>query len=184
MTICKRKSPLLSCQHTGHRVFALFDHCDIINIAVVLAERGRAGAKGKGVGGVVAVNIGPLSASPPPPSIPPCIPQVVNWQALVDMGTISQQDVDDILFTDCVDEAFNHITTRLAPNKLDDLNGHPSPSRCRPCPSNPPPPLGLPMWHFWYRGGGGVSITQPCTVPRVRMQSLNATHTAEGSHFK
>jgi uncharacterized protein (TIGR00730 family) len=55
--------------------------------------------------------------------------KVVNWQALVDMGTISQQDVDDILFTDCVDEAFNHITTRLAPNKLDDLNGHPSPSR-------------------------------------------------------
>lgn len=38
---------------------------------------------------------------------------VVNWQALADYGTISQFDVDRLLFTDSVDEAFEHITHKL-----------------------------------------------------------------------
>jgi len=37
----------------------------------------------------------------------------VNWQALADFGTISQKEVDDLLFTDSIDEAFHFITTRL-----------------------------------------------------------------------
>lgn len=44
--------------------------------------------------------------------------QVINWQAMVDLGTISQKDVDDLLFTDDVAEAYEFITSSLAPNKL------------------------------------------------------------------
>ena len=38
---------------------------------------------------------------------------IINWQALADFGTISQKEVDDLLFTDSVDEAFEFITNRL-----------------------------------------------------------------------
>jgi len=38
---------------------------------------------------------------------------IVNWQALAEFGVISQKEVDDLLFTDSVDEAFHFITTRL-----------------------------------------------------------------------
>eukprot|EP00668_Euglena_longa_P001943 GGOE01002267.1.p1 GENE.GGOE01002267.1~~GGOE01002267.1.p1 ORF type:complete len:359 (-),score=106.15 GGOE01002267.1:284-1336(-) len=44
--------------------------------------------------------------------------KVINWQAMVDLGTISQKDLDELLFTDDVDEAHDFITTSLAPNKL------------------------------------------------------------------
>eukprot|EP00667_Euglena_gracilis_P014096 EG_transcript_14579 len=44
--------------------------------------------------------------------------KVINWQAMVDLGTISQKDVDDLLFTDDVAEAYDFITSSLAPNKL------------------------------------------------------------------
>jgi hypothetical protein len=37
----------------------------------------------------------------------------VNWQFLVDYGTISQSDVDHLLFTDSVDEAYNCIVNYL-----------------------------------------------------------------------
>ncbi|KAG5482630.1 hypothetical protein CUR178_06666 [Leishmania enriettii] len=35
---------------------------------------------------------------------------VVNWQALADYGVISQEEIDDILFTDSAEEAIEHIT--------------------------------------------------------------------------
>ena len=38
---------------------------------------------------------------------------VINWDAFKRSGTIAASDVDDLLFTDCVDEAFDHITSRL-----------------------------------------------------------------------
>jgi len=38
---------------------------------------------------------------------------VVNWQALAEFGVISQKEVDDLLFTDSVGEAFHFITSRL-----------------------------------------------------------------------
>jgi len=38
---------------------------------------------------------------------------IINWQAIAEFGTISQKEVDDLLFTDCIDEAFTFITTRL-----------------------------------------------------------------------
>lgn len=38
---------------------------------------------------------------------------VINWQAMVDYGTISQEDVDELLFTDNVEEAFQYITKQL-----------------------------------------------------------------------
>jgi len=34
---------------------------------------------------------------------------VINWQAMVDYGTISQSDVDQLFFTDSVDRAYKHI---------------------------------------------------------------------------
>ena len=37
----------------------------------------------------------------------------VNWQSLSEFGVISQKEVDDLLFTDSVDEAFAFITGRL-----------------------------------------------------------------------
>lgn len=38
---------------------------------------------------------------------------VVNWQALAEFGTISQKEVDDLCFTDSIEEAFTFITNRL-----------------------------------------------------------------------
>lgn len=38
---------------------------------------------------------------------------VVNWQSLVSYGVIAQRDVDGLLFTDDVDEAFNFIVNAL-----------------------------------------------------------------------
>jgi len=38
---------------------------------------------------------------------------VINWQYMVEMGVISQEDVDEICFTDCVDVAFCYITKTL-----------------------------------------------------------------------
>eukprot|EP00759_Apiculatamorpha_spiralis_P038129 PhF_6_TR37565/c0_g3_i1/m.55664/K06966/K06966; uncharacterized protein len=35
---------------------------------------------------------------------------VINWQAMVDLGTISQEDVDEMCFTDDVEVAFQFIT--------------------------------------------------------------------------
>ncbi len=39
--------------------------------------------------------------------------RVVDWQALLDFGTIAQADLDRLFFTDSVDEAFAHATERL-----------------------------------------------------------------------
>lgn len=38
---------------------------------------------------------------------------VVNWQTMVDYGTISQSDVDQLFFTDSVDEAYKYIVDSL-----------------------------------------------------------------------
>jgi len=38
---------------------------------------------------------------------------VINWQALARYGTIAEHDVDQLLFTDDVDEAFNYLTKAL-----------------------------------------------------------------------
>jgi len=40
--------------------------------------------------------------------------EVVNWQALVDYGTIKQGDVDQLFFTDDVDKAFDYIVENLS----------------------------------------------------------------------
>jgi len=39
--------------------------------------------------------------------------QVINWKALASYGTIAEHDVDQLLFTDDVDEAFNYLTQAL-----------------------------------------------------------------------
>ena len=44
---------------------------------------------------------------------------VLNLSAMVDAGTISQADVDRMHFTDSVEDAFTHITTRLAELEAD-----------------------------------------------------------------
>ena len=38
-----------------------------------------------------------------------CHVQVINWQAFDEAGVINAKDVDELLFTDSVDEAFDHI---------------------------------------------------------------------------
>ena len=35
--------------------------------------------------------------------------KVINWEAFGNAGVINQRDVDELLFTDSVDEAFDHI---------------------------------------------------------------------------
>jgi len=45
---------------------------------------------------------------------------VVNWQAMVKYGTISQSDVDQLFFTDSVDEAYEYVTKNLSCNLDED----------------------------------------------------------------
>ena len=39
--------------------------------------------------------------------------RVINWEAFGDAGVINQRDVDELLFTDSVDEAFDYIVKAL-----------------------------------------------------------------------
>ena len=39
--------------------------------------------------------------------------QVIDWDAFAKSGTVAQKDVDELLFTDCIDEAFQFITERI-----------------------------------------------------------------------
>jgi len=39
--------------------------------------------------------------------------EVINWQKFCEHGTANQRDVDELLFTDSVDEAFDFITERV-----------------------------------------------------------------------
>mmetsp|Transcript_35400 Transcript_35400/g.36066 ORF Transcript_35400/g.36066 Transcript_35400/m.36066 type:complete len:330 (+) Transcript_35400:103-1092(+) len=48
--------------------------------------------------------------------------EVVNWEALVRYGTVSQSDYDNLFFTDSVDDAFKYVTDRLLSETVD-LNG-------------------------------------------------------------
>jgi uncharacterized protein (TIGR00730 family) len=43
---------------------------------------------------------------------------IVNWQALVNYGVIGQKDIDDLFFTDDVDEAFSFIISKLQTNPI------------------------------------------------------------------
>ena len=42
--------------------------------------------------------------------------KVIDWKAFEESGTIAKKDVDELLFTDDVDEAFEYITERLTMN--------------------------------------------------------------------
>lgn len=42
--------------------------------------------------------------------------EIINWQAMVNYGTISQSDIDQLFFTDSVDEAFNYVVNALVCN--------------------------------------------------------------------
>ena len=39
---------------------------------------------------------------------------VINWEAFMKSGTIAKRDVDELFFTDSVDEAFDHIVSHLS----------------------------------------------------------------------
>lgn len=43
---------------------------------------------------------------------------VINWQAMADMGTISQKEVDSLCFADDVETAFKFITSKFVPNAV------------------------------------------------------------------
>lgn len=47
---------------------------------------------------------------------------VVNWQAMVEYGTISQSDVDQLFFTDSVDKAYEYIIENLSCNLHQDTS--------------------------------------------------------------
>lgn len=38
---------------------------------------------------------------------------VINWEAIVNYGTVAKKDYEDLYFTDSVDEAFAYVTSRL-----------------------------------------------------------------------
>jgi hypothetical protein len=48
---------------------------------------------------------------------------VLNFDALVEYGTIDRQDLDKIFVTDTVDGAFDFITRKLLDTALDDPGG-------------------------------------------------------------
>ncbi|CAM9412219.1 unnamed protein product [Chrysoparadoxa australica] len=41
---------------------------------------------------------------------------ILNWQVMVDMGTIAQSDVDELFFTDDPEEAFHYLVEKLSSN--------------------------------------------------------------------
>jgi predicted Rossmann-fold nucleotide-binding protein len=43
---------------------------------------------------------------------------VVNWDYLVEIGTISKQDLDLFYFTDDIDETFNYVKNFIEENQL------------------------------------------------------------------
>jgi len=51
--------------------------------------------------------------------------EIINWRALANYGTIKESDIDELLFTDSVDEAFEYLTKRLMAGAIDDHDfGH------------------------------------------------------------
>ena len=45
--------------------------------------------------------------------------KVVNWDYLVEVGTIAKEDLDLLYFTDDVDDAFNYVTNFIKNNKIE-----------------------------------------------------------------
>ena len=50
--------------------------------------------------------------------------KVINFEALVEFGTISPGDLDLFLCTDSVDEAYQHLTSELTKHALQDPGTH------------------------------------------------------------
>ena len=48
-----------------------------------------------------------------PPPYAWAVVQVINWEAFDEAGVINARDVDELLFTDSVDEAFDHIVKAI-----------------------------------------------------------------------
>jgi len=44
---------------------------------------------------------------------------VINWNFLMESGTISENDISDLFFTDSVDDAFDHLINRLSERSLE-----------------------------------------------------------------
>ena len=45
--------------------------------------------------------------------------KVVNWDYLVEIGTIAEEDLDLLYFTDDVDDAFDYVTSFIKNNKIE-----------------------------------------------------------------
>jgi hypothetical protein len=50
--------------------------------------------------------------------------KVINFEALVEFGTISPSDLDLFLVTDSVDEAFDYLTSELSKHSVGDPGLH------------------------------------------------------------
>jgi hypothetical protein len=54
--------------------------------------------------------------------------RAIHWQKMADYGMISDFDVSQLLFTDCADTAFKHITSFWEKNEIEgQINGSPRP---------------------------------------------------------
>lgn len=45
---------------------------------------------------------------------------VINWEAIVNYGVVARKDYEDLYFTDCVDDAFQYLTSRLTTNPTEE----------------------------------------------------------------
>jgi hypothetical protein len=61
---------------------------------------------------------------------------VINWQLMVELGTVSQDDVNEILFTDSVDEACEYIIRKLT---AENTRAVPTTSANTTSTTSPPP---------------------------------------------
>lgn len=50
--------------------------------------------------------------------------KVINFDALVEFGTISPEDLDLFLLTDSIDEAFDYLTEELMKHALQQPGAH------------------------------------------------------------
>jgi len=70
---------------------------------------------------------------------------VINWQAMVDFGTISQEEVDRLCFADNAEEAFQHIRVNIEGGHSPMPNVSPSHRAAKPISGDDPIPAKLSL---------------------------------------
>eukprot|EP01062_Namystynia_karyoxenos_P073267 TRINITY_DN70095_c0_g1_i1.p1 TRINITY_DN70095_c0_g1~~TRINITY_DN70095_c0_g1_i1.p1 ORF type:complete len:438 (+),score=178.01 TRINITY_DN70095_c0_g1_i1:81-1316(+) len=109
--------------------------------------------------------------------------EAINWQMIADKGVISQAEVDSMLFTDDIDEAFRHITQSIISNIPKSPTGRPAEAPKRPAdaaalpaakrsaldtPGSTPSPPGSPSARPQMPGAASVKALQRAMSPLSR----------------